>query len=137
MKSSIVLYSLAVAGGAFLLRWLEYQYAVRVFSTEIYVVLVALLFAALGLWAGRRLTATTNRGPFEQNVQAIEYLGISKREYEVLELLAEGHSNQEIAEKLFVSPNTVKSHLTRLYQKLEVTRRTQAIQKARTLRMIP
>ncbi len=137
MKRSIALYSLAVAGGALLLRWLEYQYAVRVFSTEIYVVLIALLFAALGVWAGRRLTGAADRGSFEQNVQAIEYLGISKREYEVLQLLAEGHSNQEIAENLVVSPNTVKSHLTRLYQKLDVTRRTQAIQKARTLGMIP
>ena len=137
MKSSIVRYSLAVAGGAFLLRWLEYQRAVRVFSTEIYIVMIALFFAALGVWAGRRLTSTRRRGAFERNVQAVEYLGISAREYEVLELLAEGHSNQEIAKSLVVSPNTVKSHLTRLYQKLDVSRRTQAIQKARTLRLIP
>lgn len=137
MKRSIALYSLAVAGGAFLLRWLEYQHAVRVLSTEIYIVMIALFFTALGVWAGRRLTSTTRRGAFERNVQALEYLGISAREYDVLELLADGHSNQEIAKSLFVSPNTVKSHLTRLYQKLEVSRRTQAIQKARTLRLIP
>ena len=137
MKKSILLYSLAVASGAFLLQWLEYQYAVRVFSTGVYVAIIALLFAALGVWVGHRLSAPTAREPFERNVQTINYLGISKREYEVLELLAQGHSNREIAETLFVSPNTVKSHLGRLYEKLEVSRRTQAIQKARTLRMIP
>ena len=106
-------------------------------STEIYVAIIALLFTALGALVGHRLTATTARGIFERNVQAIDYLGISKRECEVLELLALGHSNREIAEALFVSPNTVKSHLGRLYEKLEVSRRTQAIQKARTLRIIP
>ncbi len=137
MKKSILVYSLAVASGAFLLQWLEYQYAVRIFSTEIYVVIIALLFTALGVWAGLRLAAPHAKEPFERNVQAIDYLGISKREYDVLELLAKGHSNREIAETLFVSANTVKSHLARLYEKLEVSRRTQAIEKARTLRIIP
>lgn len=137
MKKSIFLYSLAVASGAFLLNWLEYQYAVRVFSTEIYIAIIALLFIGLGVWVGLRISAPTAREPFERNTKAIDYLGISKREYEVLELLAQGHSNQEIAKTLFVSSNTVKSHLGRLYEKLEVSRRTQAIQKARALRMIP
>ena len=67
----------------------------------------------------------------------MEYLGVSNREYEVLELLAQGCSNREIADKLFVSGNTVKSHLARLYQKLDVSRRTQAIQRARAVRLIP
>ncbi len=137
MKKPVLLYSLAVAFGAFLLQWLEYKYAVRVFSREIYVAIIALLFTALGVWVGHRLFAPTARAPFERNVKAIDYLGISNREYEVLELLAQGHSNREIAETLVVSPNTVKSHLGRLYEKLEVSRRTAAIQKARTLRMIP
>lgn len=137
MKKTILLYSLAVAGGVFLLQWLEYQHMVRVLPTEIYVGIVAVLFGGLGVWVGSRLTATTPPQPFEPNVRAIEYLGISGREYDVLELLALGHSNREIADELFVSPNTVKSHLARLYDKLEVSRRTQAIQKARTLRMIP
>ena len=137
MKKSIILYSLAVASGAFLLQWLEYQYAVRVFSTEIHIAIIALLFVGLGVWVGLRLSAPTASEPFERNAKAIDYLGISKREYEVLELLAQGHSNQEIAKTLFVSSNTVKSHLGRLYEKLEVSRRTQAIQKARALRMIP
>ncbi len=102
MKKSILLYSLAVGSAAFLLQWLEYQYAVRVFSTEIYVAIIALLFTALGALVGHRLTTTTARATFERNVQAIDYLGISKRECEVLELLALGHSNRENAETLFV-----------------------------------
>ena len=136
MKKTIIIYSLAVAGGAFLLQWLEYQYAVRVFSTEIYIVLIALLFMALGAWLGRRIAARPHSS-FDKNVRALDYLGISEREYEVLELLAKGHSNREIGEQLFVSPNTVKTHLAHLYDKLDVARRTQAIDKARTLGMIP
>ena len=67
----------------------------------------------------------------------MDYLRITEREYEVLELLARGQTNQEIGESLYVSPNTVKTHLTHLYEKLEVSRRTQAIQKARVLRILP
>ncbi len=137
MKKSILLYSVAVAAGAFLLKWLEYHYAVRVFSTEIYIVSIALLFAGLGVWVGLRMAAPASKGTFAPNVEAIEYLGISKREYQVLQLLAEGHSNREIADQLFVSANTVKSHLARLYEKLEVSRRTQAIQRARAIRLLP
>lgn len=133
----VLLYSLAMAGGAFLLKWLEYQYAIRVFSTEIFIVIIAVLFSGLGLWVGVRLASPKRAPGFAPNTDALDYLGISKREYEVLELLAEGHSNREIAAKLFVSGNTVKSHLGRLYQKLEVSRRTQAVQKARSLRLIP
>ena len=138
MKKTIVIYSLVIAAAAFALQWLEYQYAVRVLSTEIYVVVIALAFTALGIWVGNRLTARSEPVPaFERNAQAMDYLGISDREYEVLELLAEGCSNREIGDKLFVSPNTVKTHLAHLYGKLEVSRRTQAVQKARTLRILP
>ncbi len=137
MKKSVLLYSVAVAAGAFLLKWLEYQYAVRVFSTEIYIAVIALLFAGLGVWAGIRMATPKRAVEFVKNEEALEYMGISNREYEVLELLAQGCSNQEIAEKLFVSGNTVKSHLARLYQKLDVSRRTQAIQRARAIRLIP
>ncbi len=119
-----------------MLQWLEYKYTVRVFSTEIYIVLIAVLFTVLGIWVGRRLTATSSTPPFTRNEKAITYLGISDREYEVLELLAEGMSNKEIASRLFVSPNTVKTHLARLYEKLEVSRRTQAIGKAKELHII-
>ena len=137
MKKSVLLYSVAVAAGAFLLKWLEYQYAVRVFSTEIYIAVIAFLFAGLGVWAGIRMATPKRAAEFVKNEKAIEYMGISNREYEVLELLAQGCSNREIGEKMFVSGNTVKSHLARLYQKLDVSRRTQAIQRARAIRLIP
>lgn len=139
MKRTILLYSLAVAGAAFVLQWLEYKVAVRAFSTELYIVLLALGFTALGIWVGHHLTRGTQppATEFAPNQQAIDYLGISGRELEVLGRLAEGLSNKEIAERLFVSPNTVKTHLANLYGKLEVSRRTQAIQKARELRLIP
>ncbi len=137
MTRTIVLYALAMALAAFALQWLEYKYAVRVFSTEIYIVIIALGFTALGLWVGHRLTQGRSAEEFRRNDEAIDYLGISAREVEVLELLADGHTNKEIAGRLFVSPNTVKTHLANLYGKLDVSRRTQAIHKARSLRIIP
>lgn len=133
----MLLYGLAIASAAFILRWLEYQYVVRLFSTEIYIALIAVAFTALGLWLGRRLAGRTRPAPFEKNVRALEYLGISDREFDVLELLGEGHGNREIAERLFVSINTVKTHLARLYGKLDVSSRTAALAKARSLRLIP
>jgi DNA-binding NarL/FixJ family response regulator len=137
VKRSLLLYGLAIAIGAFLLQWLEYLYVVRSLSVDAYVLIVALGFVGLGGWVGYRLAARKAAGAFVRNEQALEYLGISPREYEVLTLLAKGGSNREIAESLFVSENTITSHLKRLYEKLEVSRRTQAIQKAQALRLIP
>lgn len=137
MKKSILLYGLAVAVGAALLQWLEYRYLVRMASTPTYVAVVALVFIVLGVWIGSRLAGPEAPEEFERNDEAMNYLGISPREHEVLELLARGHSNREIAKALFVSSNTVKTHLSRLYGKLEVSRRTQAVRKARSLRLIP
>ena len=137
MKKTIVLYGLVIAVAAILLEWIEYQYTVRFFSTEIYIVLIATLFTLLGIWVGQRLTRTPEPDAFRKNEKALSYLGISDREYEVLTLLAEGHSNKEIGERLFVSQNTIKTHLSRIYEKLEVSRRTQAVQKARELQLIP
>lgn len=132
-----LIYGIAIAGAAVLLRWLEYQFAVKLFATEIYIVLIAMLFAALGIWVGNRLTRKPAPDKFERNAQALISLEISEREYDVLELLADGLSNQEIADKLFVSANTVKTHLAHLYVKLDVSRRTQAINQAKTLHLIP
>lgn len=132
-----LIYGATIAGAAFLLRWLEYQFTVKLFATEIYTVLVAMLFAALGIWVGNRLTRKSGPDKFERNTRALSALQISEREYDVLELLADGLSNQEIADKLFVSSNTVKTHLVHLYGKLDVSRRTQAINKAKMLRLIP
>lgn len=137
MRKSIVVYGVAVAGGALLLQWLEYRTLVRMGSTPLYVTAVALVFIVLGIWIGYRLARPEPVEGFEKNEQALGYLGITPREYEVLELLARGHSNREIAKTLFVSPNTVKTHLASVYEKLEVSRRTQAVQKARTLNLIP
>ena len=138
MKRTILIYGLAIAAAASLLQWLEYRHAVLIFSTEIYIAAIAVLFTLLGIWVGNRLT---RRAPpqdtFEKNERAIAYLGISDREYDVLKLLAEGHSNKAIAKRLFVSANTIKTHLAHLYQKLDASRRIQAVQKARSLGLIP
>jgi DNA-binding NarL/FixJ family response regulator len=137
MIRTIVLYALALAAGAFALQWVQYNYFARTFSVEIYIVLIAAGFAALGVWAGMRLARRPASATFEKNEAAIAALGITQREHAVLELLAAGKSNKEIAQKLGVSPNTIKTQVASLYQKLEVQRRTQAVQKARELALIP
>ena len=137
MKRAVLLYSAAIAAAALTLQWLEYRYAVRALSTKVYIAAVAVGFTALGLWAGYRLTSRGPKTAFEKNDRAIAVLGISGRELEVLELLAQGSSNKEIADRLCVSPHTIKTHLGHLYDKLDVARRTQAVQKARELRILP
>lgn len=137
MKKTILLYGGLIALAAFALEWAEYKYLTRVFATEIYVVLIAVAFTALGVFVGRRLTEQAPAGPFQKNVAAIASLGLTDRECEVLVLLAEGITNKEIARRLDVSPNTVKTHVSRLYEKLEVARRTEAVRKARELALIP
>lgn len=137
MKKTIVIAAIGLALGAFILDWLEYKYAARQFSTEIYIVLIAVFFSVVGIWAGGRLNRHRPKQDFERNQQAIKYLGISAREEEVLARLGEGMSNKEIARALGVSPNTIKTHLAKLYEKLDVARRTQAVSKAKDLRLIP
>jgi len=137
MRRTIVLYALALAAGAFALQWLQYRFLVRAFPAEIYIALIAASFAGLGIWAGLKLARRTAPAGFEKNVAAIASLGLTLREQEVLTLLAAGKSNKEIAQKLGVSPNTVKTQVASLYQKLDVQRRTQAVQKARELAIIP
>ncbi len=137
MGRTVLLYGVALAVAAFALEWLEYRYLTRLFATEIYIVLVAAGFTVLGLWAVRRLTRQAPASPFTRNDAALRSLGVTEREYEVLVLLADGCANKEIARRLEVSPNTIKTHIARLYEKLEVGRRTQAVQKARALALIP
>jgi len=137
MIRTVAVYALALAAGALVLQWLQYNYLVRAFSTEIYIALIALAFGGLGVWAGMRLARRPAPETFEKNTAALASLGITLREQEVLGLLAAGKSNKEIAQKLGVSPNTVKTQVASLYQKLEVQRRTQAVQKARELALIP
>jgi DNA-binding CsgD family transcriptional regulator len=137
MTRTIILYAAILAAAALALEWLEYKYVTRVFAGEIYIILIAGGFAALGVWVGRRLTRKTEPGPFELNKAAIASLGITDRELETLGHLSGGLTNKEIARKLDISPNTVKTHIARLYEKLDVSRRTQAIQKAKELALIP
>ncbi|MBC2776529.1 response regulator transcription factor [Parasphingopyxis marina] len=137
MVRTMLIYALALALAASALQWIEYKYLTRAFSGELYIVLIAIGFAALGMWAGNRLTRKTAPPPFAINEAALDALGISPRECEVLSQLSAGLSNKEIARALGISPNTVKTHVARLFEKLSVERRTQAIRKARSLALIP
>jgi DNA-binding CsgD family transcriptional regulator len=134
---TVFLYALALTGAVAALEWLEYRYVTRVFSTEIYIALLAAGFIGLGIWAGRRMTPRPAATEFERNHAAIRSLGLTARECEILELLASGQSLKEMARKLGISPNTVKTHVGRVYEKLEVQRRVHAIEKARWLALIP
>lgn len=129
-------YGLALAALAFMLEWLDYKRAVHAWTTEFYVACIAIVFVALGIWVGNRLTAKP-REAYARNDAAISSLGISARECEVLEMLAAGHANKVIARRLDISPNTVKTHVARLYEKLNVASRTRAIGKARELDILP
>ena len=139
-----------LAGGVLiaLLRAIEYQHFVRLYPTEIYGGLVAVIFTALGIYFGLRWSRSREvvvvkevrvreGGPFVLDAGKLKELGITQREHEILGLIAEGLSNREIGERIFVSENTVKTHSSRLFDKLGVNRRVQAVQKARTLGLIP
>jgi DNA-binding CsgD family transcriptional regulator len=137
MVRVVVVYALALGFAATLLAWLEYRYLARAFSFEIYLLLVAAGAVGLGTWLGRKLTPQrAPAGPFERNAAAIRSLGLSPRELDILDRLAAGESNKEIARRLGISPNTVKTHVARVYDKLGVQRRVQAVEKARFLALI-
>jgi len=136
MPRILLLYGSILAAGALGLEWLQYRFLVRRYPVEAYVVLLALGFLGLGLWAGARLFRRTPHAPADINTRALDTLGVSERERQVLELLAQGQSNKEIARALDVSPNTVKTHIAKLFGKLEVRRRTAAIRRARELGII-
>jgi NarL family two-component system response regulator LiaR len=140
MRRTIIIYGVAMAVLLGLLKIVEYRYFVRDIPLEFYIGAVAVMFTALGIWAGLRLTRpkiVEVAAPFELNEKNLQKLGLSKREYEVLELISHGLSNQEIAEKLFVSTSTVKTHVSNVLAKLDASRRTQAIRRAKELRIIP
>lgn len=137
MKRAIFLYAVAICVLVFVLEWIEYQYAARIMRPELYIILIGIGFTIFGIWLGRALTPVRASPNFSLNQAALNSLGITKREYAVLEQIAEGYSNKEIAENLHVSPNTVKTHIARLYEKLEVNQRVQAVSRARDLRLIP
>lgn len=137
----IALYGLA--GGVLItvLKLTEYRFLVLEHSLELYGGLVAALFSALGIWLGLSLTRKKRlpapAGPFAVDQQRQTELGITPRELEILGLIAAGLSNREIAERLFVSENTVKTHSSRLFDKLGAKRRTQAVQFGKEARLIP
>lgn len=146
MTKTVLLYGLLGGVLIVVLKVVEYRYLVLAHSLEIYGGIVALLFSSLGIWLGLKLTRTRETvvvrevavvGPFTRNEARLAELGITPREFEILEALAAGHSNREIAERLFVSENTVKTHAARLFDKLQAQRRTQAVQRAKEAGLIP
>ena len=137
MARTIIPYAVARALAAAVLDCLEYRWTSRALSTEIYIALIACGSIALGIWAGTRLTPRTAPAAFARNDKAAESLGLTARECEILALLASGGSNKAIARALGISPNTVKTHVARVYEKLEVQNRIMALEKARSLALIP
>ena len=152
MKRQTLIHTLiyGLCGGILIvvLKLFEFRFLVVEHSIEFYGGLVAALFAGLGIWLGLKLTRkqevvvvkevpVMTAQPFVLNEDRLRNLGITKRELEILELIAQGMSNREIADKLFVSENTVKTHSSRLFDKLSARRRTQAVQIAKELGLIP
>lgn len=133
MWKQAALYGLLLAAGAIALQWLDYQRLARLHSGEVYSFLIATAFLMLGLVIGARVFRTSNATSFDGNPKAQASLRITERELTVLQELAEGRSNKEIAAKLNVSPNTIKTHLASLFEKLSAKRRTDAINRAREL----
>ena len=134
LSRPIVAYGVIFAFGALSLQWLSQQIA-NSRNEQLLLLVLAIVLAGLGIWVGRQFGSPADNTEFKINQPAIDYLGVSRRERDVLNLLAAGHSNQEIADQLSISLNTVKTHLRNPYQKLDVSRRGQAVEKARTLRL--
>jgi two-component system, NarL family, response regulator LiaR len=145
-----IIYSISLALLLFLLKWLELRFIIFDHSFEIYIGFIAVIFTALGIWLALKLSKpkvetvvvekeiyVPRNENFILNTSLISQLELSNRELEILNLMARGHSNQEIATKLFVSLSTVKTHIQNLFEKLDVKRRTQAIEKAKRLNLIP
>lgn len=152
VKKTVLVYGLLGGVLIALLKSVEYRYLVVEHSLEIYGGIVALLFSMLGIWLGLKLTRKVvvvrevpvpvtvqvpMPVPFERNEARLKELGITPRELQILEAMAAGLSNQEIAAQLFVSENTVKTHAGRLFDKLDARRRTQAVQRAKEAGLIP
>ena len=145
MKSAVLIYG--VAGGLLIavLKFTEYRFLVVEHSIEIYGGIIAALFAGVGIWLGLTLTrrevvvkeVAAPREPFTVNTERVRELGITPREMEILALVARGLSTREMAETLFVSENTVKTHTSRLLDKLGVNRRIKAVEAGRALGLIP
>jgi DNA-binding CsgD family transcriptional regulator len=134
----VMFYGALLAAGTLALQWLDYQRLARAYSADIYLFLVAVAFLALGIFLGMRvLGSAPPPATFDGNPNARASLGISPSELKVLHEIAAGRSNKEIAARLEVSPNTVKTHVARLFEKLGAKRRTEAINRARELGIVP
>src|SRR6187431_352472 len=149
-NKATIIYSISLAFLLFLLKWLELRFIIFDHSFEIYIGFIAVIFTALGIWLALKLSKpkietvvvekevyVTRNENFALDTSHVSQLELSKRELEILSLLAQGHSNQEIATKLFVSLSTVKTHIQNLFEKLDVKRRIQAVEKAKRLNLIP
>ena len=130
MIRSLFLYGLSLAAAAFILTWIDYRFWARDIGFEVYGLILAALGAGFGVWIERQRRPASTAPPDIPNHKAIKALGLTRRELNMLEFLKSGKSNKEIARDLGISPNTVKTHLTNLYEKLGVTNRTQAVTKA-------
>jgi DNA-binding CsgD family transcriptional regulator len=153
MKRHVLIYGLIGGVLITLLQWSEYRFLIIEHSVEIYGGLIAATFAVLGIWLGLKLKATRQKivvkevlvsagnapveRPFAADQRKRDDLGITRRELEILELVAQGMSNREIAGKLFVSENTVKTHCSRAFDKLGAKRRTQAVQLGKQFGLLP
>lgn len=143
-RTTVLLYGIALAALVFVLKYVEYRYLIKDLTVEIYIGVVAVLFTGLGIWMGAKFLEGRGRNHARvgtvpapaRDEEALRRSGISARELEVLELMAQGRSNQEIADKLFISLPTVKSHTSSLFAKLDVRRRTEAVHKAKSLGLI-
>src|SRR6188768_4347819 len=154
-NKATIIYSISLAFLLFVLKWLEFRFIIFDHSFEIYIGFIAVIFTALGIWLALKLSKPkpdsyrvetvvvekevyiSRNENFVLDTSLVSQLELTKRELEILSLLAQGHSNQEIAAKLFVSLSTVKTHIQNLFEKLDVKRRTQAVEKAKRLNLIP
>lgn len=148
----VIVYGVSLALLMFLLKWLELRFIIFNHAIEIYIGAIAIIFTCLGVWLALKLMKpkvetvlvekeiyinkviekeAENKNGFVVNEKELTASGLSKREMEVLQLMAEGLSNQEIASRLYVSLNTIKTHSSKLFEKMDVKRRTQAIEKAK------
>lgn len=138
MWKKVALYGAFLAAGTLALQWLDYQRLARAHTSDVYLFLLCVAFLGLGIYLGARVLGGGSRAvPFDGNPKAQSELGISPRELAVLHEIAAGRSNKEIAARLHVSPNTVKTHVARLFEKLGAKRRTDAMSKARELGIVP
>lgn len=147
-NKELISYAIAMAILLLLLRLLEYKFLVLEYKVEIYAGIIAIIFLLIGIWVANKVTkpkvetvvvekeVKIFQDHFSVNTEAIETLKISSRELEVLQLMAKGLSNQEIADALFVSLHTIKTHNANLFEKLDVKRRTQAVEVAKKLQII-